>query len=51
VLRYDANHKLIVPQEHSDIVMGHGEQGRNNNCSTATMKPTWSSCSPATGGS
>jgi formate-dependent nitrite reductase cytochrome c552 subunit len=32
VLRYDANHKLIVPQEHSDIVMGHGEQGRNNNC-------------------
>ena len=32
VLRYDANHKLIVPQEHSDVVMGHGEQGRNNNC-------------------
>ena len=32
VLRYDAKHNLIVPQEHSDIVMGHGEQGRNNNC-------------------
>ena len=32
VPRYDANHNLIVPQEHSDIVMGHGEHGRNNNC-------------------
>ncbi len=31
-LRYDANQRLIVPKEHSDIVMGHGEQGRNNNC-------------------
>jgi formate-dependent nitrite reductase cytochrome c552 subunit len=32
VLRYDANRNLIVPQEHSDIVMGHGQHGRNNNC-------------------
>jgi formate-dependent nitrite reductase cytochrome c552 subunit len=32
VLRYDASHNLIVPPEHSDIVMGHGEHGRNNNC-------------------
>jgi formate-dependent nitrite reductase cytochrome c552 subunit len=32
VLRYDAGHNLIVPTEHSDIVMGHGEHGRNNNC-------------------
>ncbi|HNC23535.1 MAG TPA: cytochrome c3 family protein [Opitutaceae bacterium] len=31
-LRYDENHKLIVPQEHSDVVMGHGTHGRNNNC-------------------
>ncbi len=31
-LRYDANQKLIIPRAHSDIVMGHGEQGRNNNC-------------------
>ena len=31
-LRYDTNHNLIVPQEHSDIVMGHGSHGRNNNC-------------------
>jgi uncharacterized CHY-type Zn-finger protein len=32
VLRYDAKQNLVVPQEHSDIVMGHGEHGRNNNC-------------------
>jgi len=31
-LRYDENQKLIVPQEHSDVVMGHGTHGRNNNC-------------------
>jgi len=31
-LRYDAQQHLIIPREHSDIVMGHGEQGRNNNC-------------------
>ncbi len=31
-LRFDTNHNLIVPQEHSDIVMAHGRHGRNNNC-------------------
>ncbi len=31
-IRYDANHKIIVPQEHSDIVMGHGSHDRNNLC-------------------
>jgi len=32
VLRFDAKQNLVIPQEHSDIVMGHGEHGRNNNC-------------------
>lgn len=32
VLRFDAHQNLIVPKEHADIVMGHGEHGRNNNC-------------------
>ena len=31
-LRYDAKQQLIVPQEHSDVIMGHGSHGRNNNC-------------------
>lgn len=31
-LRFDTNQNLIVPKEHSDIVMGHGSHGRNNNC-------------------
>ncbi len=31
-LRYDTNQNLIIPKEHSDIVMGHGSHGRNNNC-------------------
>jgi formate-dependent nitrite reductase cytochrome c552 subunit len=31
-LRYDANQNLLIPTEHSDIVMGHGQHGRNNNC-------------------
>ncbi len=31
-LRFDAHQNLIVPPEHADIVMGHGEHGRNNNC-------------------
>jgi len=31
-LRYDDQHQLVVPEEHSDIVMGHGKHGRNNNC-------------------
>ena len=32
VLKYDAEHHLVIPDEHSDIVMGHGAHGRNNNC-------------------
>lgn len=31
-LRFDTNQNLIIPSEHSDIVMGHGSHGRNNNC-------------------
>ncbi len=31
-LRFDANQNLIIPSEHSDIVMGHGSNNRNNNC-------------------
>src|ERR1017187_10022930 len=30
-LRFDADQHLIVPKEHSDVVMGHGRHGRNNN--------------------
>lgn len=32
VLRFDTNGVIIVPNEHPDIVMGHGSHGRNNNC-------------------
>jgi formate-dependent nitrite reductase cytochrome c552 subunit len=32
VLRYDKDQNLVIPQEHADIVMGHGSHGRNNNC-------------------
>jgi hypothetical protein len=31
-IRYDANHRIIVPKEHADIVMGHGSHDRNNLC-------------------
>jgi uncharacterized CHY-type Zn-finger protein len=31
-LRFDENHNLIIPKEHSDIVMHHGSHERNNNC-------------------
>lgn len=31
-LRFDTNHNIIIPQEHSDIVMHHGSHERNNNC-------------------
>jgi len=31
-LRFDENHKLIIPDEHSNIVMLHGQHDRNNNC-------------------
>ena len=31
-IRYDANQKIIIPKEHSDIVMAHGSHDRNNLC-------------------
>jgi uncharacterized CHY-type Zn-finger protein len=31
-LRFDDKQKLIIPKEHSDIVMGHGSHDRNNLC-------------------
>jgi hypothetical protein len=31
-LRLDTNQNIIVDAAHSDIVMGHGKHGRNNNC-------------------
>jgi hypothetical protein len=31
-LRFDTNQNIIVPQEHSNIVMAHGGHNRNNNC-------------------
>jgi hypothetical protein len=32
VLRFDAQHNIVVPKEHEDVVMGHGTHNRNNNC-------------------
>jgi len=32
VLRFDTNQVIIIPKEHSNIVMGHGSHNRNNNC-------------------
>lgn len=31
-MRYDTNHNLIIPSEHSNITMVHGRHNRNNNC-------------------
>lgn len=31
-LRFDTNQNLVIPKEHSDIVMHHGSHERNNNC-------------------
>jgi hypothetical protein len=31
-LRFDEKHNLLVPKEHSDVVMGHGSHNRNNLC-------------------
>jgi formate-dependent nitrite reductase cytochrome c552 subunit len=31
-LNLDTNGDVIVPSEHKDIVMGHGDHKRNNNC-------------------
>ncbi len=32
VIRYDANHKIVIPKEHANIEMGHGSHDRNNLC-------------------
>jgi hypothetical protein len=32
VLKFDAELNLVIPEEHKDIVMGHGRHNRNNNC-------------------
>jgi len=31
-LRFDAKNNLLIPDEHKDIVMGHGSHNRNNLC-------------------
>lgn len=31
-IRFDTNQVIIIPKEHSNIVMGHGSHNRNNNC-------------------
>ncbi len=31
-LEFDGNQNLVLPKEHDDIVMGHGQHNRNNNC-------------------
>lgn len=31
-LKFDDKQQLIIPDEHSDIELGHGAHGRNNNC-------------------
>src|SRR4051812_9727925 len=32
LIRFDAQQKIIIPKEHSDIAMGHGSHDRNNLC-------------------
>lgn len=31
-LKFDEQHRVIVPEEHENIVMGHGSHNRNNHC-------------------
>jgi uncharacterized CHY-type Zn-finger protein len=31
-IRFDENHKIVIPTEHANIVMGHGSHDRNNLC-------------------
>ena len=31
-IRFDANHKIVIPKEHANIAMGHGTHDRNNLC-------------------
>jgi len=32
VLKFDDQKKIILPEEHNDLVMAHGTHNRNNNC-------------------
>lgn len=32
VLTFDAEQRIVLPEEHNDLVMGHGSHNRNNNC-------------------
>jgi hypothetical protein len=32
VIKFDENHNVIIPREHSNIVMSHGRHNRNNHC-------------------
>lgn len=31
-IQFDANHRIVLPKEHSNITMGHGSHDRNNLC-------------------
>lgn len=31
-LKFDAEHRIVVPEEHGDIAMAHGSHERNNHC-------------------
>ena len=48
-LRFDTNQNLVVPQEHSDIVMGHGRMAGTTTASTAMTSATCSCSKPGTG--
>jgi hypothetical protein len=32
VLKFDAEKRIVLPEEHKDLVMAHGTHNRNNNC-------------------
>lgn len=32
VLKFDEQHRVVVPEEHENIKMGHGSHNRNNHC-------------------
>lgn len=31
-IKFDANHRIVIPKEHANIEMGHGSHDRNNLC-------------------
>lgn len=49
VLRYDANHRLLIPEIHATVVMGHGTHGRNNNCYNCHNETNLATLSPRDG--